>query len=288
MTLDSPLAWNFAHLAFGLTLFYGIQKFSKEIEEKLNDYTKLAITRWLLDIHLSDTVKGLPQTFPLIFTNVFTASHLSWNCFLRSSIASLLTSVSAVTAGFLIQRALAFPVFVYADPRTFSFFLFMCVTGNIFPDYLSLWKTRWLIKLTSVHNSVLLKYFCVFADALLSLIISFFSLSYGAFIGKLIYPLFQVLLHGPLPEVSGGTGAWTYLIAIWCFIPALFGRLWWLLYVASGLILKCAIRLESGIKIFNRLFDIKKQPLQCIGLVAGTIVALGYWILLVIAALLRL
>ena len=66
------------------------------------------------------------------------------------------------------------------------------------------------------------------------------------------------------------------------FIPAFFGRLWLLAYVGSGLLLKTARRLDLGYAWFNKKFDVENHPLQCIGLVAGTLCALGYWLLALI------
>ena len=74
------------------------------------------------------------------------------------------------------------------------------------------------------------------------------------------------------------------LVIVW-FIPAFFGRLWLIVYVACGLTLRWANRLDIGFAWFNRHFDVENHLLQCIGLVAGTFMALGYWILAAIHVL---
>jgi hypothetical protein len=54
------------------------------------------------------------------------------------------------------------------------------------------------------------------------------------------------------------------------------------LYAGSGFLLKAARRFDIGFAWFNRHFDIEKKPLQSIGLVAGAIVAVVYWTVVVV------
>jgi hypothetical protein len=58
---------------------------------------------------------------------------------------------------------------------------------------------------------------------------------------------------------------------------ALLPSVWLWLYAVSGFFLKTARRFDIGFDWFSRHFDIEKKPLQSIGLVAGAIVALVYW-----------
>ena len=46
--------------------------------------------------------------------------------------------------------------------------------------------------------------------------------------------------------------------------------------------LKAARRFDIGFEWFNRKFDVEKKPLQSIGLVAGALVAVGYWVAVVV------
>jgi hypothetical protein len=57
----------------------------------------------------------------------------------------------------------------------------------------------------------------------------------------------------------------------------IFGRLCLIVYLLSGLLLKLGHRMDFEAGWFNRLFDIKDKPLQCIGLVDGILIAFGYW-----------
>ena len=62
--------------------------------------------------------------------------------------------------------------------------------------------------------------------------------------------------------------------------------IWLLLYGLSALLLKAARRLDIGLAFFNHLVDIDKKPLLSIGLVAGVLVAVAYWLSLIILKLL--
>jgi len=65
--------------------------------------------------------------------------------------------------------------------------------------------------------------------------------------------------------------------------PAFFTSIWLWLYAGSGFLLKAARRFDVGFDWFNRKFDIEKKPLQSIGLVAGALVALVYWMAVVVS-----
>ena len=67
------------------------------------------------------------------------------------------------------------------------------------------------------------------------------------------------------------------------FYPTLFSSVWVWLYAGSGFLLKAARRFDIGFQWFNRKFDIEKKPLQSIGLVAGALVALIYWAVVIVS-----
>jgi hypothetical protein len=79
---------------------------------------------------------------------------------------------------------------------------------------------------------------------------------------------------------------YTFLIARdsggYVIFPAFFTSIWLWLYAGSGFILKTAKRFDIGFDWFNRKIDIEKKPLQSIGLVAGALVALVYWAVVIV------
>ena len=74
-----------------------------------------------------------------------------------------------------------------------------------------------------------------------------------------------------------------YEVLFWLYVlPASLGSIWLWLYAGSGFLLKAARRFDIGFEWFNRKVDIEKKPLQSIGLVAGALVAVGYWSVVVL------
>jgi hypothetical protein len=63
---------------------------------------------------------------------------------------------------------------------------------------------------------------------------------------------------------------------------AFFTSIWLWLYAGAGFLLKFVLRFDIGFNWFNRTFDIKKKPLQCIGPVAGALVAVTYWAVVIV------
>ena len=59
--------------------------------------------------------------------------------------------------------------------------------------------------------------------------------------------------------------------------------IWLWLYAGAGFLLKAARRFDIGFEWFNRRFDIEKKPLQSIGLVAGALVAMVYWAVVIVS-----
>lgn len=72
-------------------------------------------------------------------------------------------------------------------------------------------------------------------------------------------------------------------IALLYYGSALLTSVWLWFYAGSGFLLKFARRFDLGFQWFNRRFDIEKKPLSSIGLVAGSLVALIYWVAVIVS-----
>src|SRR5262249_50998177 len=137
------------HLVAGGVLAGIIWKFFERVEGVLKDETKKEIGIWLLHVKVGHHVGPWPDTFAKVFDRVFGSKHLSLKCFLRSCVASL----------FMVIIATLFTVSMNSDLKASlnkaGFFTWdIIVAGgstalafNILPDYLSLLKTRWLLRL---------------------------------------------------------------------------------------------------------------------------------------------
>jgi hypothetical protein len=66
--------------------------------------------------------------------------------------------------------------------------------------------------------------------------------------------------------------------AILCIYPALMTSVWLWLYAVSRFILKGVISFNFGLRWFNTHLNIKDKPILCIGIVAASLTAIGYWL----------
>jgi len=88
------------------------------------------------------------------------------------------------------------------------------------------------------------------------------------------------LIHDPPHFLSHAF--WQFASAYIYFLPAYVTSASLFLFAASGFIIKIARTLNIGFDLFKRKFDIEKKPLQSMGFVAGTLVAMIYWALVVL------
>lgn len=165
----------------------------------------------------------------------------------------------------------------------------MSILANPLPDYISLWKTRWLMDLSRQTQKASVSLLLFVVDCILSLGFAMCAVALGELV--FLVALWAGLSATGLPDMSTllilvldafilfVTKVLAFLAMVLWFIPAFVGRLWFLLYICAGLILQFARRVDVGFAWFNSRFDVENHPLQCIGLVAGTLCALGYWIL---------
>jgi len=84
-------------LAAGAALAGIVWKFFERVEAVLNEDTKLEIAVWLLGVRIDQKVEQWPDTFARVFDRVFGAKHLSWKCFGRSCVATLISSSICTT-----------------------------------------------------------------------------------------------------------------------------------------------------------------------------------------------
>jgi hypothetical protein len=116
-----------------------VWKFFERVEAVLKDDTKLEIAVWLLSRKkVSPTFQSWPDTFAKVFDRVFGKKHLSWGCFFKSSLATL---VSCLICGLL------FDPFSYRIGGTSQVAAIALITaGLLFVfDYISLLETRYLL-----------------------------------------------------------------------------------------------------------------------------------------------
>jgi hypothetical protein len=269
-----------------------VWKFFEKVESVLSDQTKFEVAVWLLDRKkISLTFENWPETFAKVFDRVFGQKHLSWKCFLRSSIASLSFLLLLLS---LSRNALPTLRHKWLDPTDYYFFplfLLNAAVANLLPDFVSLLETRVMIGLMSRSPTVSRRILLLVIDGLATVVIALV----GAFLGTLFQwtvvgykegdfqtepGLARFLLslnHLPFMVVKSLRVGLNFGVGVLYFYPAFFTSIWLWLYAGSGLILKSAQRFDIGFAWFNSRMDIEKHPLSSIGLVSSVLVALFYW-----------
>jgi hypothetical protein len=244
----------------GVGLLYIIDKFFKLIEEKLADDTKLEIAVWLLGIKTADHVPW-PKTFARVFDRVFGKRMLSWVSLTRSFGLTVLVVFGWQVFGY-IQFVGMLPVRL----------LFLTAAVNLLPDYLSLFIVKTCLARLSSSKRRFLKLVLVLVPP-----------TVGVFLAGLCL-MIVVSIYG----TPGGPYDYDAVFAGYASLTtSLIGTVWLWLYAGSGFLLKAAHHFDVGFEWFNRRFDIEKKPLQSIGLVAGSLVALTYWSAVVVSGMVK-
>lgn len=250
-----------------------VWKAFERVEAHLNGETKLEIAIWLLSLKpLSPSLQGWPGTFAAMFDRVFGEKHLTVRCFIRSAIVSY---IAVFILGVYVDRAFGWlSSFRLIELREWIRWGFV---SNVVPDYVSLLETRYIFSLVQRTRSSALQFVGVFVDLILTTLISLLT---AHIILSIVWELSwswtpSAILNHPLDYHQ--QARWLTIM-----IPAFLTSIWLWLYAGSGLILKAARRFDIGFGWFNRRFDIEKKPLQCVGLVAGAIVALAYLVVVMV------
>jgi hypothetical protein len=293
-------------ISVGGSLFYGVQKFAKTIEDNLREETKGQMAEWLGVLKAEPRLESWPKTFYSVFERVFGRKHLSWTCFFRSSAASLLfgfigfvlamsydarewgavglrfdsldavmqfgelfTPVGGIFTDAFIN-AIASNHIMLGWLILAMWLIMMIIVTNSLPDFVSLYETRIVLRTMQRLRGVWLP---------ILIAVDFAATILTAAIWNVVWMNFCGLFNGVGPDSIKTSimvlNSWG--LRYWFLFPALGTSVWLWLYAAAGLLLRSAHRFDLGFNWFRRKFDIEKKPLQSIGLVAGAIAALVYW-----------
>jgi hypothetical protein len=230
-----------------------VWKFFERVQAVLNEDTKLEIAVWLMGVELSKNVEFWPNNFVEMFDRVFGGEYSSGKRFRRSLLASF-------TVGPLAWFLFSIHAGTLEEWAMIGLLVIMC---NALPDYLCLIKTRFLIGQMRDRNRLSIAILLAF-DLVTTFVIAFIPTT---------LLMVDSESHGHPIDLDH----WIHGTILAWLCPAYISSIWLWLYAGSGFILKAAQRFDIGFKWFNAKFDIENKPLQAIGLVAGALVALAYW-----------
>ena len=175
------------------------------------------IALWLMGAHTPDT---WAKTFGSFFDALFGARHLSINCFIRSSIASIM---SVVVIWLLIGSLDTYSIRIESEISTVSLVL-TAICINIIADYISLLETRFLLDHIDKVKSFAGQIGVLFLDFLISASIIWIAIlmysNSGLYPGKAesfaeivgVFSIFSVIFYSTF---FTSVWSWTYFLSTW-------------------------------------------------------------------------
>lgn len=257
---------------------------------------KNAITRWLKNVRVGGTLENWPSTFASVFDSIFGKKHLSWRCFWRSCVASLI----AVLVMTFIWAALR-PLHARSqmenfmdDPRLIVFYVVSFAVLNLLPDYVSLLESRYILRrMSAVQHSPGRILSLLALDVVLTVSIFFAALFLFLFIVAYYLLLFEseemdvqaaamalemyalsiaeILEHGVFLSNPGGSLS----LGIF-FYTTFFTSVWIWLYALSGLVVKVGEYFGITVSRLKWFLDIENKPLHSLGVISMLLVTLIY------------
>lgn len=272
-------------------------------EDGLTPHIKEDVSHWLLRLDPSRQIVIWAESFTNIFDRVFGEKHVSWQCFWRSSTASII-SVLVLT---LIWAAFHKEDFVkdldtaYSVPLFALGILFAVAAFNFLPDYLSLLETRYVIRLLCRQRSVPFIIGILAIDMLVtaSIFTMMFIIATLLFIFLLMSLTDLVPRELPFRVVFHSFFSQEYLVQL-SKSAFLFERMrpptettgapvgvpfystfttsaWIWLYLASSGLIRLALYLARGISWTKTILNIDEKPLKSMGFVSCLLVSVLYW-----------
>ena len=255
------------------------------------DEARESASRFLRNLEVGKSLNEWPRQFCQVFDTVFGEKHISWRCFLRSAIASLI-SVILIFILFSIfkENILTGAIVDNSEPtsseRMFRVISFVFVGGalyNILPDYISLLETRFILHKLRNQQSVFQ-------------IIFFLSIDIAASIAIFLVPLIitvmtmNIAIEGlesfeetftfqSILELSSGTifvKGEIGLLSIF-FYSTFFTSIWIYLYVLASSTITFLSKLQKPwLWLRDNFLDIDSKPILAMGWIASMIVTVVF------------
>lgn len=278
------LLGTWAATAMGLLVLF------REGERVMRPESRAALSDWLLQEDFVVRSARWPDLFVRLFDAVFTEEHLSWQCFRRSVVASVVFYVivwyGVVTAGW-------FRLNIGAPNLEGTTAIFVFSGGmmvlNVFIDYVSLFETRWILGRMRRSASWVQDLGFLGVDLLLTTLIFIVTL----FTVQTLLALSVVVVTGlsTPPTLTGLLEAYSSPVEIMTnyttlifgphpgpysigYYTTLFTSVWAWLYVLAGAGLRLLTPLLRGLDGLKAHFDLDARPVYALGLGVVVLVSL--------------
>lgn len=264
------------------TLISGIWVLFYAMENTTPPESKKTVSEWLkslIGMSISETLIETPRLFNKAFDRIFGYKHLSIQCFLKSSMASLI-----VVIVMLISWSFLYPTSLMAtiiDEPDFIVTFFLLVTFlNFIPDYISLFQTRLILKYIE-HAGIRWLSVLLVLDLIITGLI--FALGLGIFIilAGVNVDIYLSILSDMIQFRSLGNRPPVGIL----FYSTFFTSVWLYLFLAASISVKF---LHSMGRIGNwiiTIIEVEKKPFQSMGLIIILLTTLAFIIYIVIQAI---
>lgn len=272
------------------------------LEGLLKEDTREGIGKWVRGAELTDRKERWPATFVAVFDRVFGEKHLSWQCFWRSCVASALAVVVITVAGIALNAT--FEQKVGQDVLVSLIFIgLMGALVNLFPDYISLLETRFVIRCMSGRQDArydesldkpqnphgqagalrLLGWLIFDAIITLAIIVMAILVPFFLFSSTPTVSSFVQLVMGGLGLPFGGSED---SIGLGVFIySTFFTSVWVWLYAFSGIAVRLVYRVKRIRAFLDTHLDLANRPMSVMGGTLIVIFTVIYWPAIAINAL---
>lgn len=269
------------------TLILVIKGIFELMENTANPDAKRSATDRIKSIaakSISQTIVESPQWFIETFDGVFGDRHLTWRCFQRSCVASMVAVFVMTVVWVVLNPSSCQQFLLYKGTDAFRMIFILALVFNLVPDYISLLETRWILRKVaqaSMKELIIL----IVLDAILTGVI-FFS---GVGIIILIYSV----------NTGEGIGVCTLLEVLNAFIlfrgseipigilfySTYFTSVWLYLFIAASIATKLLYSLgRTGNKVLA-LLKIEENPFNSMGLLLIGLFTLAFTIYAIIGAI---
>jgi amino acid transporter len=266
-------------------------------DDAFSDEFRDALSKKLQGMKIEPIDVNWSEGFEKIFDRAFGRKHFSWNCFVRSCIASILAVILLSALSLSIQPS----SFEFSSNviQAFLAFLVVFIALNLIPDYFSLLETRWIIGLITRQHSTTFVLILLFLDFILTIAIFFLVATVLLWLFLLLLN-FLVILHGktigeealaqititniPVLFSKSLIKQGIYLkvvsdfpVSIGVFLySTFFTSVWVWLTIIGWFFVRNAARIQTVLSVLQFILPIKTKPMRAIGEVAAMVTAIVF------------
>ena len=270
------------------TLIGGIWLLFYAMEETATPDAKRSAVDWIKSIaakSTSQTIVESPQWFIEAFDRIFGDRHLTWRCFQRSCVASMM-AVSVMTIVWTVLDIDLWQSHLLLNQGSpIIVMLFAALVFNLVPDYISLLETRWILRRVS-HAGL---------KKLIAIVVLDVIITGGIFVcgvGIIVILISSIDGHPMgVSEIAEFFSDWVLLKSYLdmpfgiFFYSTYFTSVWLYLFIAASIATKLLYSLGHTGNQVLALLKVEEKPFNSMGLLLIGLLTLAFAIYTIIGAI---